>query len=92
MRVTDPKTGAVLDPSEYEIRVGLWIGDGKTDPVTGEYVPPPFRVSEVFDGTMTGPPTDESEIDQLLEFVRARRRPDILIPLISRDRILADSS
>ena len=97
LRVTDPKTGAVLDPSEYEIRVGLWIGDGKTDPVTGEYVPPPFRVSEVFDGTMTGPPTDESEIDQLLEFVRARRRPrypdpvDIAGPYSGRQQLNLDA-
>ena len=97
LRVTDPKTGAVLDPSEYEIRVGLYIGDGRTDPVTGKYVPPPFRVSEVFDGTMTGPPTDESEIDQLLEFVRARRRPrypdpvDIAGPYSGRQQLNLDA-
>ena len=46
---------------------------------------------------MTGPPTDESEIDELLEFVRARRRPrypdpvDIAGPYSGRQQLNLDA-
>ena len=96
LRVTHPHTGALMDPSEFEIRVGT-EGSAKWNPETGEYGKPEFFLYEVFDGTMTGPPTDQREIDQLLEFARARRRPrypdpdDIAGPYSGRQQLNLDA-
>ena len=78
---------------------GLWIGEreNRTRKPGNTGSQPFFRVSEVFDGTMTGPPTDQREIDQLLEFARIRRRPrypdpvDIAGPYSGRQQLNLDA-
>ncbi len=96
LRVTHPHTGALMDPSDFEIRVGT-EGSARLDPETGEYGKPDFFLHKVYDGTMTGPPIDQSEIDQLLEFARARRRPrypdpvDIAGPYSGRQQLNLDA-